>query len=51
MKSVEELKVNRQSVTFEFQPGDALFFFERTIHRAGGNETNAMRLSSTLSMH
>jgi hypothetical protein len=32
-----------QGVTFQFQPGDCLFFLARLIHRAGGNRSGETR--------
>lgn len=43
LEVVDKRKYDAQSATFHFQPGDALFFLARALHKAGQNHTNVSR--------
>jgi ectoine hydroxylase-related dioxygenase (phytanoyl-CoA dioxygenase family) len=43
LEVADKRQYDARGVTFRFEPGDALFFLARVLHKAGGNETNTAR--------
>jgi ectoine hydroxylase-related dioxygenase (phytanoyl-CoA dioxygenase family) len=39
----DKQRYDAEGVTFRFEPGDALFFLARVLHKAGGNDTDTAR--------
>lgn len=40
---INKRQYDDRGITFDFAPGDALFFLARVIHKAGGNQTHLSR--------